>query len=253
MAGRLNRVAWNAFDMAFRPWMRHHLSVCTNGFPVTVLPPGPVVLVSNHVSWWDGFLLRAVQKSIRPQSAFYTIALERELEQHPILRMIGGVGMIPSSPSSILHSMRVLKKKCVEEPDTVIGFFPQGRIAPSFTRPLAFTRGIELFARRIGSLTVLPIALHIEPVTGMAPTAFVRVGEPIRAHDGLVNAKLLEDRVESMLDATLASLSLHGEDSVRHWDKVADADLNAAELRKPTGVSRTGGTEPHILASEHHA
>ena len=196
------------------------------------------MLVANHVSWWDGFILRAVQKAIRPRSAFYTIALERELALHPTLRLIGGIGMTPSSPSSILHAMRVLDERCHEEPDTVIGFFPQGRIAPSFTRPLGFRRGLEIFARRIGTVTVIPVSLHIEPLTGMAPTAFVRVGEPFIAHEGAVDPTALEDTVESMLDATAASLAAHGEDSVRHWKAAAEAEAQAAASRELTTGSR---------------
>ena len=209
------------------------------------------MLVSNHVSWWDGFLLRAVQKSIRPRSAFYTIALERELALHPILRLIGGVGMTPSSPSSILRSMRVLEAQCSDEPDTVIGFFPQGRIAPSFARPLAFTRGIELFARRIGTLTVLPIALHIEPVTGMAPTAFVRAGDPIPAPQGVVDVELLERSVEKLLDATTASILLHGETSVQHWNRVAAAESTAALLRQAAEVPRVHEKSRSPVAGHH--
>ncbi len=217
MVGRLNRIGWAGFDMAFGPWMRHHLQVLVGGAPSAPLAPGPVLLVSNHVSWWDGFLLRKVQRSMRRHGPLYTIALQRELAAHPVLRVIGGVGMDPASPSSILHAMRGIERRCADDRDSVIGYFPQGCIAPSFRRPLGFTRGVELFARRIGALTVVPVALHIEPLNGMAPTAFVRIGAPQFAAAGEVSVAELESDVTTLLDATLASIALYGEDAARDW------------------------------------
>ncbi|MDQ2891018.1 MAG: lysophospholipid acyltransferase family protein [Gemmatimonadota bacterium] len=221
MAGRLNRAAWYGFDLAFAPWMNHHLRTCMLSMPHIDAFDGPVMLVSNHVSWWDGFLLRQVQRLIRPGSPLYTIALERELKLHPILRLIGGVGVVPSSPTSILRAARGLQERVAECPNAVIGYFPQGCITPSFRRPLGFARGLEFFARKIGTLTVIPIALHIEPLAGMAPTAFVRIGEPQRMVGGAVSVDSLQRNVSELLDATLASLSLHGERSVSAMTQTA--------------------------------
>ena len=239
MASRLNRGAWRAFDAVFDPWMRHHVRVCIAGTRSLQLGDDPVMLVSNHVSWWDGFLLRAIQKRIRPESPFYSIALERELSRQPLLRLIGGIGIVASSPSSILGSMRELERRCLEDRRSVIGFFPQGCITPSFRRPLGFNRGIELFARRLGPLTIIPVALHIEPLNGMAPTAFVRVGEPELAPNGLVSASALQERVSGLLDSTLAILSIHGENSTRVWEG-SGIEPAARELHR---AARNGARE----------
>ena len=249
MAGRFNRIAWRGFDTVFAPWMRHHLRISMIGSAPAPLGSGPVILVSNHVSWWDGFLLHEIQKRIRPHSPLYTIALERELSAHPVLRLIGGVGMTPSSPSSILRAMRGLQERIAEDPDSMIGFFPQGCIAPSFRRPLGFTRGIELFARKIGNLTIIPVALHIEPLTGMAPTAFVHIGEPRLAPNGEVDAESLQSDVTGLLDATLAGLSLHGEDSVR---AMSDAEASSAYAHRATHRA-THRTVEAQLHGNHHA
>ncbi|MEO9225890.1 MAG: 1-acyl-sn-glycerol-3-phosphate acyltransferase, partial [Gemmatimonadaceae bacterium] len=128
------------------------------GKPCPVSDDVPLLLVANHVSWWDGFLLREVQRELRPQSVLYTLALERELREHPVLRLTGGIGVDPASPASILGAVRRFEHKRQEFPHAVFAYFPQGSIAPSYKRPLAFRRGVELFARAIAPLTVLPVA-----------------------------------------------------------------------------------------------
>ena len=217
MAGRRNRAAWSGFDAAFRPWMSGRLRVCMTGLPRDLPARGPVVLVSNHVSWWDGFLLRAVQREIRPRSPLYTIALERELARHPILRVLGGIGITPSSPASILRAIRSVASRFLDCPDLVLGYFPQGCITPSFRRPLAFTRGIDLFLSRLAGATVVPVAIHIEPLTSVAPTAFISIGNARRIAGYPVDSATLEDDVTRLLDLSLASLALQGENATATW------------------------------------
>lgn len=215
--GTRNTAAWQAFDMVFQPWMRRRLLVRMGAMPA--LPPesGAVMLVANHCSWWDGFLLRKVQQAIRPGRPLYTIALERELARHPVLRFIGGVGLTPASPGSILAAMRGLSTRIAESPDAVIGYFPQGCIAPSFRRPLAFARGVELFAHHLAPLTIIPIAIHIEPLVNAAPTAFVLAGAPQFTDFGPVSAVALECEITRLLDASLATLSVSGEKADVSW------------------------------------
>ena len=110
-------------------------------------------------------------------------------------------------------ALRFLAGKLRERPDSVVAYFPQGRIWPSFRRPLGFERGIELFARRLPVVT-LPVGLHAEPLNRVAPTFFVSIGPPTQ---GTVQAEDLERSVEEELDAIHGFLSAHGEDALRRW------------------------------------
>lgn len=213
MGSRADRMTWNAFDLVFKPWMRRRLKVCVTGDPGHLTPDAPLLLVANHVSWWDGFLLREVQRELRPDSVLYTLALERELREHSVLRFTGGIGVDPESPASIRGALRRFEQKRHEFTHAVFAYFPQGCIAPSYRRPLAFRRGVELFARALAPITVLPVGIHIEPMTSLAPTAFVTIGEPIKSPDGHVDHRDLERRVHELLDETLAFLAKHGENA----------------------------------------
>lgn len=214
MNGSYSHAAARAFELVFRPWMRRRVhEVRLAGLPLTHPADRPLLIAANHVSWWDGFLVRAVQRALRPQAPLYSVMTSSELARFPFFGWLGAVGMDPSSPSSVAHAVRLLERRLSDNPGGVVALFPQGRIWPSHRRPLGFARGIELFASRLGA-AVLPVGLHLEPLNHVAPTAFVAAGQLL---PGPVEVREVERAVENRLDAILAHLSAHGEDAAGRW------------------------------------
>lgn len=216
MARGFSPAALGAFELFFRPWMRRRLRVRMRGLPAALPAGRPVILVANHVGWWDGFLLRELHRQLRPDAPLYTVMLERELAQRPFFRRIGCVGIDPLRPASVARTLRALQARTRERPEALISFFPQGRIWPSHRRPLGFRRGVELLIRRLPQPVVLPVALHQEPLDAPAPTAFVSVGRPLSAPDEM-SLERLEAAVTALLDAALADLARWGEAAGRRW------------------------------------
>src|SRR5690606_15350821 len=95
-AGRMNsrfspRIV-AAFELGFRPWMRRRIhAVRVAGLPTYTPSARPILLVSNHVSWWDGFVLREVQRRIRPDAPVYVVMSEERLKRLPFFRLMGVV------------------------------------------------------------------------------------------------------------------------------------------------------------------
>lgn len=211
-------LAWQVFDLAFGPRMRLGIrSVQMAGLPGAIPHAQPVLLVSNHVSWWDGFLLRKLQVALRPRGTFHVVMLERELRQRPFLRLLGGLGLSPGSVASLRRLGRELAAARRDRPDRVVLFFPQGRIWPSHRRPLGFQKGVRLVARSLAPVTVLPVGLHLEPGQHPAPTAYVSVAPPVAVDAEDVSPTALEKAVQGELDAILSFLSHHGEASRERW------------------------------------
>lgn len=182
-------------------------------------PDLPILLVANHVSWWDGFLLREVQRRLRPDAPLHVIMLEEELRRVPVFRWMGAVPL-SASPMGARMLLRRLRHHLEERPNAVIGYFPQGRIWPSHRRPLGFERGGGWLASHLAPIAVVPVGLHLEPLTRPAPAAFISVGAPMMVgEDFLVNgaAPALETRVTAAVDAILACTRRHGEASPRRW------------------------------------
>lgn len=211
---------WRAFELGFRPWMRRRLHpVLVTGLPRSLPHDRPVVLCPNHVSWWDGFLTRAVQRELRPDAPLLTVMLASELARQPVLRLLGGVGLTPGSSASLRALLRRLSAARSERPDLVTVLFPQGRLRPATVRPLDFQPGIRGVARALAPVTVLPVGLQLAFGREPRAAAYVSVGRPLTV-DGDPPpelARLVERRVEDELDALASHLEHHGADAPRAW------------------------------------
>jgi 1-acyl-sn-glycerol-3-phosphate acyltransferase len=206
--------AFRVFDLFFAPWRRTRLQTAPIlGLPgvVGVAKDRPLVIVANHTSWWDGFLLRDVHLALRGSAPMHTVMMASELRRQPFLHLLGAMPLQAGSSSSLLRCLRTLRTATRKQPDTSLLFFPQGRIWPSWRRPLGFQRGVELFLRSLAPCYVLPVGLHIEALNRVAPTAFVTLGRIRRFPEEPQDAAALERSVESLLDSLTSLLQTHGE------------------------------------------
>jgi 1-acyl-sn-glycerol-3-phosphate acyltransferase len=180
--------------------------------PEAVPSDWPVLLVGNHISNWDGFLFREIQKALKPDWPIYSVMLGKELRQRPLFRLLGGLGMEPASAASVARALRSVKGLVKKNPEFFLSYFPQGNIYPSFKRPLGFKAGVDLFARALAPLTVIPVGLHMEPMKGLTPTFFISLGRPMKLDRPSVVHRILEDLVQAEVDRIHALLSRHGGD-----------------------------------------
>jgi 1-acyl-sn-glycerol-3-phosphate acyltransferase len=199
------------FETVFLPFRNFRLGEIRmlNEPAMETIPAGrPVLLVGNHISNWDGFLFREVQRRLRPAWPIYSVMLEKELAERPMFRRLGGIGIDPASPVSIAGSLRSLQALCARNPEFFLSYFPQGDIFPSLKRPLGFLGGVDLFVRALAPLTVIPVGLHMEPLERFAPAFFVCLGRPMRIERPSQVHRVLESLVEKELDALYARLCL---------------------------------------------
>lgn len=204
------------FELGFSRWRARRLHTRVLDMPHRMLDDVPLVFVANHTSWWDGFLIRDIQRYVRPGRSLYSVMTAEELRRNPFLRRIGAVPLDPQSTSSTLALLRALQDVTRAERGACITWFPQGRIAPAWQRPLDFRRGIELLVRAIGPCWLLPVGIHIEPLNRAAPTAFVSAGTPVRAIDRIA-VEDLEDAVRRRLDR-IADVLVNPDDAARRLE-----------------------------------
>lgn len=209
----------------YSPWTRklfnHYLSwnfkknfqdIYCSGLSALSQIKTPLLFVSNHVSWWDGFFLFEIQRRIRPSAQLYTIALEKTCLENPILPRMGVLPLQPGNPGSLKALLQHLKRLRSEKApeDLIVSFFPQGKITPSVLRDLNFQRGVEKVVSALNPVTLVPIGIHIEPMTGKKPTAILTVGTPTN-DAGVGNAKKIEEGVQEALETIHANLMVNGE------------------------------------------
>lgn len=205
------------FEAVFRPFSATRFSaVHIETESVELDPSLPVVLVSNHVSWWDGFLVRALQRRLRPKAPLFTVMLGRELRKHPYFRLMGCVGIEPGIRGSFDLALESIAGERARFPDLCLAFFPQGRIQTAQRRPLKFRSGVLEAIRKLSPVQVVPVGLRIEPLNTMAPHAFVATGPVLRFGPGdAPNLAGIESAVRTVLDDLAERLDRLGEDARR--------------------------------------
>jgi 1-acyl-sn-glycerol-3-phosphate acyltransferase len=203
-----------ALESAIR-WLRRwsFADVHIAGIPSELPANEPILLVANHVSWWDGFLLRDVGRFLRCDPIHISVMSAAALTARPYLRNVGAIG-VDESITGIRSMERELRRWRARAPERlIVSYFPQGRIWPSTRRPLGFRGGVALVARALAPVTLLPVAMHIEPLASFRPHAFILVGEPWRIVDRAPDIAEVEGRFQRTLDALHRHLNDLGEDA----------------------------------------
>jgi len=238
---RHSPLVWRAFDAGFAVFRRLFIRGTRVGGRWPAAPDGvPLLLVANHVSWWDGFLLREIQREVRRHAAFHTVVVEHQIAAHPMLGRLGGVPVDPSTPASVLRMLRTLRSLRAHDPDTVFSYFPQGRIWPTSRRPLELRRGIEAVTRVLAPIRVVPIGIHIEPLVAVRPTPLLWLGEPLDVSRGdTLPRDVLEDRLARSLDEIRLRLDEWGEDVLTEWPdaRIPAASRGSVQEAEPRSLS----------------
>jgi 1-acyl-sn-glycerol-3-phosphate acyltransferase len=225
---RYSPTALRAFQRVFEPWRRRRLEPTAIG-PLPELPDDvPLLLVANHVSWWDGFALLDVRDRIRPRVPFRVAMAAAELGRLPFFHLLGCVAVSAGSVASVRTLLRTLAELRARDPSSIFVWFPQGAIWPSFRRPLGFRRGIERVVSRLAPVAVLPVGIHCEPLHRRRPTFFVSVGEPMDPALAF-SAAAIETAVEARLDTNHEQLARYGELAASRWPA-------AERLPEPAGA-----------------
>lgn len=199
------------------------------------------MFVANHVSWWDGFLVRAVQRRLRPGAPLFTVMAADQAARFPMLTRMGVLPLDASSIASARDLWRTLARLRAEHREALaVSYFAQGRIWPSTRRPLGFRSGAGKAADVLAPVAIVPVALHIEPLAGVLPHAFAVAGAPIVHREGAMDPAVLERAVERELDWLRGHLERTGEDAVRDWPgapaprrDATEGATTARSLRRP--------------------
>jgi 1-acyl-sn-glycerol-3-phosphate acyltransferase len=100
----------------------------------------PLLLIANHVSWWDGFWVSYLNLKLFKRK-YHFMMLERQLKQFPVLNMTGGYSVRKGS-RSVLESLQYTAGLLKDSRNAIL-FFPQGKIHSMHDDSFIFEKGIE--------------------------------------------------------------------------------------------------------------
>lgn len=100
----------------------------------------PVLLISNHISWWDGFWAMYINQKVLHRK-FHFMMLEEQLRKYWFFNFTGGFSVNKSTKSivdTLNYTSGLLKDK-----ENMVLIFPQGEIQSLHNQNLQFEKGVE--------------------------------------------------------------------------------------------------------------
>ncbi|MDZ7265995.1 MAG: lysophospholipid acyltransferase family protein [candidate division KSB1 bacterium] len=138
-------------DLIFHPYLRllcrrhfHRLEIL--GTLPHIDPQLPVLLLPNHSTWWDGFFVYLLNRTLfhrRP----YLMMLQEQLARYAFFARLGAFSIDPHSPREVRQALRYAAHCLQAQPPVLLALFPQGELRPWHVRPLGYRRGLEVLLK----------------------------------------------------------------------------------------------------------
>ena len=133
---------------------------------------GPAILYANHNGWMDGYLMLHLVQRLGLRCVDWI----EEFDAFPLFSRVGGMRFTKGEPTSraktIRQTIRLMKDK-----GWSLVLFPEGVLHRPGTI-LNFGRAIEVVARAVPSVVLVPVGIRYDMSIHERPEAWMRVGTP---------------------------------------------------------------------------
>lgn len=139
----------------------------------------PLLVVSNHTSWWDPLVALHVSTHMLG-TAGHALMDAKNLRRLPFFALVGAFGVDLDNPADGAAVIRYAAR-LLETPQHLVWVFPQGAERPIHERPLGFRGGSGEIARVAKKARVVPVGLRYEFGGTERPTMWISFGEVVAA------------------------------------------------------------------------
>jgi 1-acyl-sn-glycerol-3-phosphate acyltransferase len=232
----LNGMRWYIRRSAAKKFHAWHLA--GPGLAAVTADAGPLLLVPNHTSWWDGFFAMVLAEHL--EHAYYVMMQADQLAAIPFLARCGAFSVDKTDATQAADDLAYAGGLLVR--GNGVWVFPQGRRSPP-TAPLTVASGAARLAHARPGLRVVPVAFRYNFVSEDSPEAFAWIGEPwsVPADEtlGQVRRRMREEMERALadLDRALATSERAGFEEI-----VVGAP--SANKRVPAFLARFGFADP---------
>jgi 1-acyl-sn-glycerol-3-phosphate acyltransferase len=130
-----------------------------------------LLLVANHFSWWDGFLLYHYNK-IRFKKAFHIMVLEETMQKFGFMKYIGAFSINKNS-KDVIESLDYAAE-LLNDPDNLVVMFPQGKLYSNFVGEVKFESGLSRITEHAkADFEYMFAAVFVENFEHKKPTAYI--------------------------------------------------------------------------------
>jgi 1-acyl-sn-glycerol-3-phosphate acyltransferase len=149
----------------------------------------PVLLISNHFSWWDGFFITSFNRQ-KLGKRFHVMMEEKQLNDNRILNY-GGVYSIRKHSKDVVNSLQYTIN-LLNNQNNLVALFPQGKFESKYQHPLHFEKGLGWILKKLpGKVQFIFMANQVEYFDSGKPLLFMHFKE--YDYSGKTIEKIQED------------------------------------------------------------
>ncbi len=157
----------------------HSLRVSRSGMPPE-LPTLPLVIYSNHASWWDALVCLVLKDEFFGARTAFAPIDAAMLHRYKFFGRLGFFGVEQNTRRGAIQFLRV-SNIILQSPRHLLVLTPQGRFADARERPVRFAAGLGHLAARESLALFVPLAIEYVFWEERLPEILVRFGEPVVA------------------------------------------------------------------------
>lgn len=110
-------------------------------------PKRSVLLLANHFSWWDGFLMYYLNHHFIGKR-FHVMVIEETAKKVEFFKYMGAFSVKKGS-REVLQSLN-FAAELLQEPGNLVLIFPQGKLHSNFTDEVHFEKGLSHILKNAG-------------------------------------------------------------------------------------------------------
>ncbi len=139
----------------------------------------PLLVVSNHTSWWDPLVILHASEHLLGTDG-HALMDAKNLRRLPFFARVGAFGVDLDRPADGAAAVKYAAR-LLDRPRRLVWVFPQGAERPVTERPLGFRAGAAAIARVARRAITVPAALRYEFAGTERPVLYLSFGEPLQA------------------------------------------------------------------------
>jgi 1-acyl-sn-glycerol-3-phosphate acyltransferase len=186
----------------------HSVRVSRSGLPpVSRLP---LVIYSNHASWWDALVCLVLKEEFFPDRTAFAPMEATMLERYQMFRRLGFFGVEQRTRRGAIQFLRTAEA-VLQSAGHLLAVTPQGRFTDARERPVRFEAGLGHLAGRVQHALFVPLVVEYVFWEERLPEILVRFGESAEVRREHAEAfeptywtRLFEEKLSAAQDALAA-------------------------------------------------
>jgi 1-acyl-sn-glycerol-3-phosphate acyltransferase len=180
----------------------HAVRIARDGLPPDVAER-PLILYSNHPSWWDPAVYILVATKLFPGRRGYGPIDSAALARYGLLARMGAFG-VPQDHARGAAIFLQTSLAVLARPGTMLTITAEGKFTDPRPRPVRLRPGLAHVARRVPGAVILPLALEYSFWNESKAEVLMRFGAPVQpppTDDVAAWTERLEDALTATMDA----------------------------------------------------